>query len=557
MGGFFGAVSKRDCVLDIFFGVDYHSHLGTRRGGMIVYDQKDGFQRQIHNIENTPFRTKFEKDLSKFHGRSGIGCISDTDPQPLLVRSHLGLYAITTVGIINNSEELVETYFSNLGHQFMAMSSGAVNSTELAAALINQKGSLAEGIRHAQQNNIEVQQQALTVERRSVELSTARFSRLPDLNAAVGYNASFGRGTSADNVRRNETLQTGSFDLSASMPLFEGLRINRQIKGGKLDLAAATEDLERIREDVAVRVMTRYLEVLYNRELGGVAERQLALSSRQAARSRELVDAGRQPESALYESQALEANDFLALTQARNNLSLALLDLSQTLNRESAAGFDIAVPRLDSIALASLRRLGSADAVYDYAAQNRPHIRSERLRLESTENAVRIARSALYPTLSLRGGFGTGIYSTMDMDFWPQFAKNRNEFVGLSLGIPIFNRRATRNNVRTAKISVRSQQLALLNAEQTLRKEIEQAWVNADAAYAKYGAAEKALAAARVAFAYEERKAEAGRSTLFDFNDAKTRMQKAEAELAQARYEFVFRQKILDYYRGEPLTLGK
>ncbi len=402
-----------------------------------------------------------------------------------------------------------------------------------------------------------MQQQALTVERRSVELSTARFSRLPDLNAAVGYNASFGRGTSADNVRRNETLQTGSFDLSASMPLFEGLRINRRIKGGKLDLAAATEDLERIREDVAVRVMTRYLEVLYNKELVGVAERQLALSSRQAARSRELVDAGRQPESALYESQALEANDFLALTQARNNLSLALLDLSQTLNRESAAGFDIAVPRLDSIALASLRRLGSADAVYDYAAQNRPHIRSERLRLESTENAVRIARSALYPTLSLRGGFGTGIYSTMDMDFWPQFAKNRNEFVGLSLGIPIFNRRATRNNVRTAKISVRSQQLALLNAEQALRKEIEQAWVNADAAYAKYGAAEKALAAARVAFAYEERKAEAGRSTLFDFNDAKTRMQKAEAELAQARYEFVFRQKILDYYRGEPLTLGK
>ena len=151
MGGFFGAVSKRDCVLDIFFGVDYHSHLGTRRGGMIVYDQKDGFQRQIHNIENTPFRTKFEKDLSKFRGRSGIGCISDTDPQPLLVRSHLGLYAITTVGIINNAEELVERYFSDYGHQFMAMSSGAVNSTELTAALINQKGSLDEGIRHAQQ----------------------------------------------------------------------------------------------------------------------------------------------------------------------------------------------------------------------------------------------------------------------------------------------------------------------------------------------------------------------------------------------------------------------
>ena len=150
MGGFFGAVSKRDVTLDIFFGVDYHSHLGTRRGGMAVFSEEDGFQRQIHNIENTPFRTKFEKDLHDFHGNSGIGCISDTDPQPLLVRSHLGLYAITTVGIINNAEELIQKYFSDHGHQFMAMSSGKVNATELAAALINQKDDLVSGILHAQ-----------------------------------------------------------------------------------------------------------------------------------------------------------------------------------------------------------------------------------------------------------------------------------------------------------------------------------------------------------------------------------------------------------------------
>jgi amidophosphoribosyltransferase len=151
MGGFFGAISKRDCVLDVFFGVDYHSHLGTRRGGMAIYDPATGFQRQIHNIENTPFRTKFEADLPEFHGCSGIGCISDTDPQPLLVRSHLGLYAITTVGIINNVDELAEKYFSHHGHQFMAMSSGKVNESELIAALINQEDSLVDGIRHAQE----------------------------------------------------------------------------------------------------------------------------------------------------------------------------------------------------------------------------------------------------------------------------------------------------------------------------------------------------------------------------------------------------------------------
>ena len=150
MGGFFGAIAKHDVTLDIFFGVDYHSHLGTRRGGMAVYDGESGFHRQIHNIENTPFRTKFEKDLPEFHGCSGIGCISDTDPQPLLVRSHLGLFAISTVGIINNSEALVQKYFSDHGHQFMAMSSGKINATELVAALINQKENLVDGILHAQ-----------------------------------------------------------------------------------------------------------------------------------------------------------------------------------------------------------------------------------------------------------------------------------------------------------------------------------------------------------------------------------------------------------------------
>ena len=180
MGGFFGAISKRDVTLDIFFGVDYHSHLGTKRGGMAVYDRKDGFQRQIHNIENTPFRTKFEDDLSDFHGCSGIGCISDTDPQPLLVRSHLGLYAITTVGIINNADALVERYFSDHGHQFMAMSSGKVNATELVAALINQKDDLISGIRHAQ-DEIDGSATILILDADGILAARDKLGRLPVL----------------------------------------------------------------------------------------------------------------------------------------------------------------------------------------------------------------------------------------------------------------------------------------------------------------------------------------------------------------------------------------
>lgn len=178
MGGLFGAVSKRDCVLDIFFGVDYHSHLGTRRGGMAVYDSERGFKRQIHNIENTPFRTKFEKDIHEFEGCSGIGCISDSDPQPLLVRSHLGLYAIATVGLISNADALVEKYFSDHGHQFMAMSSGKVNTTELTAALINQKDSLVEGICHAREM-IEGSMTILILNKEGIIAARDKLGRLP------------------------------------------------------------------------------------------------------------------------------------------------------------------------------------------------------------------------------------------------------------------------------------------------------------------------------------------------------------------------------------------
>ena len=147
MGGFFGVASRRECIGDVFFGTDYHSHLGTRRGGLAVYDREIGLQRSIHNIENSPFRTKFEHVFEEMRGTSAIGCISDSDPQPLLIRSKLGTYAICIIGIINNIDELMDRFFSASGGHFNAMTGGAVNSTELIAALINQRDSFAEGIK--------------------------------------------------------------------------------------------------------------------------------------------------------------------------------------------------------------------------------------------------------------------------------------------------------------------------------------------------------------------------------------------------------------------------
>ncbi len=193
MGGFFGAVSHRDVVMDVFFGTDYHSHLGTRNAGLAFWSDENGCKRQIHSIANTPFRTKFEKDLDDFSGNIGIGCISDADPQPLLVRSHLGLYAITTVGQINNAEALVDTYFSEHGHQFMAMSSGRVNMTELVAALINEADDLAAGIRRAQELIDGSMTILLMTSKGEIIAARDRYGRLPVLvgKDADGYSVAF------------------------------------------------------------------------------------------------------------------------------------------------------------------------------------------------------------------------------------------------------------------------------------------------------------------------------------------------------------------------------
>lgn len=194
MGGFFGATSRRDVVLDVFFGVDYHSHLGTKRGGMAAVDKTKGFQRDIHNIENSPFRTKFAGIVDEMHGNACIGCISDSEPQPLLIRSQLGTYAISTISCINNTDELIDKFFSssNGGH-FNAMTSGKVNSTELVAALINQKGDFVEGIRFAQ-DEIEGSLSILILkEDGSIVVARDKFGRLPVIigKDSDGHSISF------------------------------------------------------------------------------------------------------------------------------------------------------------------------------------------------------------------------------------------------------------------------------------------------------------------------------------------------------------------------------
>lgn len=191
MGGFFGVASRRDCVLDLFYGVDYHSHLGTRRGGMAVYGE-DGFSRAIHNIENSPFRTKFERDAAEMKGNIGIGCISDYEPQPLIIQSHLGSFAIVTVGKIDNMDELLEVVYSGGHAHFQEMSTGQINATELVASLICKKDSIVEGIRYVQ-SMIKGSMSMLILERNGIYAARDRYGRTPIIigKSQDGYCASF------------------------------------------------------------------------------------------------------------------------------------------------------------------------------------------------------------------------------------------------------------------------------------------------------------------------------------------------------------------------------
>lgn len=192
MGGFFGVALKKNCISDVFYGVDYHSHLGTRRGGLAIYDKEIGLQREIHNIENSPFRTKFQDIFDEMKGTSAIGCISDTDPQPLIIRSHLGVYAITTIGIINNADELIEKFLSSGGH-FDAMTGGKVNNTELIAALIDKENDFKSGIQFVQ--NAVVGTVSLLILKNDGSIIAARdkLGRLPILigKNEDGYAVSF------------------------------------------------------------------------------------------------------------------------------------------------------------------------------------------------------------------------------------------------------------------------------------------------------------------------------------------------------------------------------
>ena len=415
--------------------------------------------------------------------------------------------------------------------------------------------SLRECIQYALDHNLSVQQGALQVQQREIDLNTAKNNRLPGVSAGASQNFSFGRGLTADNTYANTNTTNTSLSLGADMTLFNGLRNYNNILLGQLNLEAATADLEKAKDDIRVAVAQAYVQILYNREIAEVAARQVEIDAQQVERLETLARNGKATAADVAAQRASLAQSQLTEVQAQNNLKMAQLDLAQLLELPSPEGFDVVAPA-ESEPVFTLPE--SPEAIYEEAVGIKPAVQAEETRLAYAQRNVELAKGGYLPTLSLSGGLGTNYYTSSGYagkSFFDQLSNNFSQYIGLSLNVPIFSRLSTRNQVRSAKLSVNAQELQLATVKKQLFKEIQQAWYNAGAARTKYESSSQAAAAASESFSLAQAKYENGKSSITEFNESKNQYLKARSDLAQARYEYIFQTRLLEFYRGADIEL--
>ncbi len=409
---------------------------------------------------------------------------------------------------------------------------------------------LQECISYAIAHNLSIKQQENVVKQQEIQLSTSRNSRLPNLSGSAGESFNFGRALTSDNTYANRNTQNTSFSLSTNVPLFTGGQIPTDIKVKRLNLQAALQDFEKTRESVKLNVVSAYLEAIYQKDLVEVAQRQVELSKTQVNRMEHLFQNDKASEADLAQIRSTLASDSLSLTQQNNTYLLALLNLTQMLELETPEGFDVARPSL--LAVDDVM-LPSPDLVYNEAVGIKPQILAEKTRLLSAQKNVSLAKSALYPSLYFNAGLGTSYYKTSGYGttaFGSQMRDNFSQYLGVSLSVPLFNRFSTRNNIRSARLQVHSQEIQLEETKKSLYKEIQQAYYNAVAAQRQCASSETALASAQTAFELMRRKYDNGKATATEFQESKTNLSRAESNSIQAKYTFLFRHKILEFYRG-------
>ena len=418
-----------------------------------------------------------------------------------------------------------------------------------------QPWTLQECINYALDHNLSVQQSALQVQQREIEVNTAENNRLPGVSGGASQNFSFGRGLTADNTYANTNTTNTSLSVGADMTLFNGFRLRNNILLSKLNLEAATADLEKARDDIRVAVAQAYVQILYNREIADVAARQVEIDEQQVERLEARLANGKSTAADVAAQRASLAQSRLTAVQAENNLRMARLDLAQLLELPSPEGFDVAVPADDALALPLPT---GPELIYEEAVGSKPAVRAEETRLAYAERNIDLAKGGYLPSLSLSGGLGTNYYTSSGYPaktFFEQLGNNFSQYVGLSLNVPIFSRLSTRNQVRSAQVNYNAQQLQLETVKKQLFKEIQQAWYNALSARSKFESSTEAASAATESFALAQAKYENGKSSITEFNESKNQYLKARSDLAQARYEYLYQTRLLDFYRGRDLTL--
>lgn len=409
-------------------------------------------------------------------------------------------------------------------------------------------------INHAIEHNLSIKQKEAARNQSEVELNTAQWSRVPNLNGNVGQSFNFGRALQADNTYGNHNTNNSSFSLGTNIPLFTGMQIPNNIALSKLNLQAATEDLEKAKEDISIQVASYFLQVLFNEELVKVARNQVALSQEQLDKKVAFFKNGKASEAEVLEAKSRLAQDQLSVVQAENNHQLALLDLSQILELPSPEGFRISIPDIDNFSA----DLTLPEEVYSQAMMNKPAIKAAQYRLQGAEKSIKIAQSAYYPQLSFGAGIGTNYYRLAGVDnasFGTQWRQNMNKYLQFSLSVPIFNRFQTRNRVKSARIQHTALSWQLEESKKALYKEIQQAYYNALAAESKYKSSQTASESAEASFKLMSEKYAIGKASATEYNEMRTAWMKALSDGIQAKYEFVYRSKILDFYKGIPLTL--
>lgn len=423
-------------------------------------------------------------------------------------------------------------------------------------------------ISYALDNNIQVKQATNTVDVNKLSKQQAKFNYLPSLSASVGYGASFGRSLDPTTYQflENTSVNNVNGSLSLGTQLFAGMSKLHNLRKSDLNLMASIEDVAKIKNEITVAIAAAYLQILYNKEQVANSKNQLVTLGEQIVRTKKLVDAGSVALGAQLELEAQSAAEQYNLVSYENTLINSMLNLTQLLELRDVPAFDIAIPDVSAIVQTPIS--ASVDQV-NQAAQILPQIKGAELRLRAAEVDVKLAQARYYPTLSLSANYGssfsdtrmrpqldaTGTTTYGKYPFFDQFGDNASAGVSLSLQVPIFSGLTTRRNVRIARLNTINSDYALQLTKDKLYKEIQQAYTDATGALNRYRSAESSVKSSVESFHYAEQKFAAGATNSVDYTTAKNNLLNAQSMMIQAKYEYVFRVKLLDFYKGVPITL--